>query len=273
MKYAIGFIGAGRMASALIRGLIQRGVCDAGEIVACARSEAGRERASRELGVAALASAAEVAASADVLVLAVKPKDVPALFEAEGLSLEPRHLLISIAAGIRTDTLMSYVPDSRVVRVMPNHCCAVLEGAAGYARGNAGEGDLEIVEKIFSATGLAVEVAEGDMDAVTGVSGSSPAFMYMFARGIADAGVAAGLSEEAALRLAAQSLVGAGRMLLESGKTPERLVDDVCSPGGTTAEGVKALAAGGFEGLVSKAVDASIRRSIEMSLSARAPKR
>ncbi|MDR3283048.1 MAG: pyrroline-5-carboxylate reductase [Candidatus Methanoplasma sp.] len=261
---SIGFIGAGRMAEAMIKGLIARGVYSKDDVVACAPSEETRKRVS-SLGVGMYESAGEVAGLADILVLAVKPKHVQGLFESEGLKLKKSHLLISIAAGITIETLKSYVPDSRIVRVMPNHCCAVLEGAAGFARGNATDDDIELVKRIFSATGLAVEVRERDMDAVTGVSGSSPAFVYMFLRAVVKAGTGAGLTEDVATKLAAQSLVGAGRMALETGMTPEALVDNVCSPGGTTIEGVKVLDAGGFEELVEKAVSASVERSKEMS--------
>ncbi|MDR3205617.1 MAG: pyrroline-5-carboxylate reductase [Candidatus Methanoplasma sp.] len=261
---SIGFIGAGRMAEAMIRGLIARGVYPKEDIAACAPSEETRKRVSG-LGVAMYESADEVARLAKVLVLAVKPKHVKGLFEDEGLRLGKDHLLISIAAGITIETLSSYVPDSRIVRVMPNHCCAVLEGAAGFARGNATDDDVRLVERIFSATGLAEEVREEDIDAVTGVSGSSPAFVYMFLKGVVRAGTDAGLTKEAATKLAAQSLIGAGKMALEAGMTPEALVDNVCSPGGTTIEGVKILDSGGFEELVRKAVAASIERSKEMS--------
>jgi pyrroline-5-carboxylate reductase len=265
MTVKIGFIGAGRMAEATIKGLIAKNVFSKDEIIACAPSETTRARVSGNIGIKMYGTAAEVAEKAEIIILAVKPKQIQPLFVEEGLELGADHLLISIAAGITIDTLKSYVPDSRIVRVMPNHCCLVLEGAAGYARGNATNADIDAVKRIFSAIGLAAEVEEKDMDAVTGVSGSSPAFMYMFLRAVIKAGVDNGLTEEAAKELAAQSMIGAGRMALESGKDPEELVDNVCSPGGTTIEGVKVLNEGKLEDLVYKAVVASIRRSEEMS--------
>ncbi|MDR2845874.1 MAG: pyrroline-5-carboxylate reductase [Candidatus Methanoplasma sp.] len=265
MTVKIGFVGAGRMAEATIRGLIAKNVFSKDEIIACAPSETTRVRVSRDVGIKVYETAAEVVEKTNIIVLAVKPKQIQSLFVTEGLKLGAEHLLISIAAGITIDTLKTYVPDSRIVRVMPNHCCLVLEGAAGYARGNATDRDIETVKKVFSAIGLAAEVREEDMDAVTGVSGSSPAFMYMFLRAVIKAGVDNGLTEEAAKELAAQSMIGAGKMALASGKGPEELVDNVCSPGGTTIEGVKVLNEGGLEALVYKAVEASIRRSEEMS--------
>ena len=265
MVTKIGFIGAGRMASAMISGLIAKGVYTKDEIVACAPSRATRAKVSGAYGIRMFATAAEAAREADVLILAIKPQKIPALFTEEKLVLGANHLLVSIAAGVKISTLTSYVPDARIVRVMPNHCCMVLEGASGYVRGtNATDGDMATVNRILSALGSAVEVSECDLLAVTGVSGSSPAYIYMMAHAIADAGVLAGLSREAANTLAAQSLVGAGRMLLESGMTAEQLVDGVCSPGGTTIEGVKVLKEQGFEEIVVDAVNASIRRAEEM---------
>jgi pyrroline-5-carboxylate reductase len=265
MTIKIGFIGAGRMAGAMIKGLIEKKVYNIDEIIACAPTEDTRNKISQSYGIDTYKNAAEVAKKADILILAIKPKQIPALFEEEHLKLGHNHLLISIAAGVKINTLNQYVPDSRIIRVMPNHCCMVLEGASGYVGGtNATEEDMHITNAIFSALGLAVEVRECDLDAVTGVSGSSPAFMYMMIRAISDSGVLSGLPRKAATELAAQSMIGAGRMILESGMTPEQLIDGVCSPGGTTIEGVKVLNDQGFESTVVEAVNSSIRRSIEM---------
>lgn len=265
MTVKIGFIGAGRMAGAMIKGLIVKNIYSKDEIVACAPTDTTRTRVAGEYGIKMYETAAEIAKEADILVLAVKPKHVPDLFEKEHLTLGPQHLLISIAAGVKIETLNSYVPDSRIVRVMPNHCCMVLEGASGYVKGtNATEKDMKTVNTILSALGLAVEVRECDLDAVTGVSGSSPAYIYMMIRAIADAGVLAGLTRKTSVELAAQSMIGAGKMILESGMTPEQLIDGVCSPGGTTIEGVNVLKNNDFESIVIDAVNASIKRSIEM---------
>lgn len=265
MKAKIGFIGAGRMANAMIGGLISKNVYSKDEIIACAPSNSTRERVTEKYGIRMYETAAEIAEIADVLVLAVKPKHIPGLFEKEKLALGTRHLLISIAAGVKIETLNSYVPDSRIIRVMPNHCCMVLEGASGYVRGtNATDRDMKTVVKILSALGLAVEVNECDLDAVTGVSGSSPAYMYMMIKAIADSGVLAGLTRKTSIELASQSMIGAGKMVLESGMTPEQLVNEVCSPGGTTIEGVNVLKNNDFESIVIDAVNASIKKSMEM---------
>lgn len=262
MAGKIGFIGAGRMAGAMIDGLIAKGVYSKDEIVACAPTEETRKRMCQRAGIAMYSDASEIAPLCDVLVYAAKPKNVPEVF---GSLKASGKLVVSIAAGVKLKTYMSYVPDARFVRVMPNHCCMVLEGASGYVMGDGCTAqDEETVVRILSATGLCVKVREEDLDAVTGVSGSSPAFLYMALRGLVEAGKKYGLTEEQALRLAAQSMVGAGRMALESGMTLDALIDGVCSPGGTTIEGVKSLEKDGFEEAMVRAVDATVARSIEM---------
>jgi len=266
MAGKIGFIGAGRMAEAMIGGLISKKVYSENDIIACAPSEETRKRISERYGIQMYGTINEISPLAETLVLAVKPKHVKGVLVDESPKLNSDHLLISIVAGIKIKTLNSYVPDCKIVRVMPNHCCMVLEGAAGYTPGKGvKKEDMVTVKNILTALGLAVEVEEKDMDAVTGVCGSSPAFAYMFIRAIAEVGMKNGLSEEQSLELAAQSMIGAGRMVLNSDKTPAELVDNVCSPGGTTIEGVKVLNDLDFENTVSKAIEAVIRRSKEMS--------
>lgn len=209
--------------------------------------------------------ASEIVPLTNITVIACKPKNIPQLFTDEGLAVPEGHLLISIAAGVKIRTLASYAPSAKIVRVMPNHCSMVMQGASGYVLGpGCTEEDRKTVEKIFGASGLCVEVREEDLDAVTGIAGSSPAFIYMFARALVDSGMKYGLTEEQSLRLAAQSLIGAGCMIFDSGKTLGELIDGVCSPGGTTIEGVKVLENEGFEKIVGKCVDATVARSIEM---------
>jgi len=254
------------MTEAMIKGLISKNAYPKEDIIACAPSESTRRRVSENLGISMYENAHEIADLADVLVLAVKPKQIQGVLKDEIPHLTSDHLLISIAAGVRIDTLNSYVPDCKIVRVMPNHCCMVLEGAAGYTLGRGvTKKDEDFVKKILAALGLAVKVKEEDMDAVAGVCGSLPAFAYMFIRAVAETGVKNGLSEETALELAAQSVIGAGKMVLESGKTPAELIDGVCSPGGATIEGVKVLNEKDFEKITSESIEAVIRRSKEMS--------
>ncbi|MCQ2079816.1 MAG: pyrroline-5-carboxylate reductase [archaeon] len=265
MAAKIGFIGAGRMAGAMIEGLIAKNVYSKDEIIACAPTEATRNRMTQKCGIKMYEKATDMVDLADVLVLAIKPKYIASLFKDEGVRLGRNHLLISIAAGVKLKALQSYAPESRIVRVMPNHCCMVLEGAAGFVMGEGcTESDRSTVNTVLSAIGLAAEVREEDLDAVTGICGSSPAYLYMAAHALIEAGMKYGLTEEQATVLAAQSMIGAGKMVLQSGMKTDALVDGVCSPGGTTIEGVKVLREEHFENAMIHCVDACVKRSIEM---------
>jgi len=262
MTTKIGFIGAGRMAGTMIAGLIRQMTYSPDEIVACAPSSSTRKKITEQTGIRMFKSASEIAGMTDTLVLAVGPKTVPDLFEKEELRLGGRHLLISIVAGVSIETLKSYVPDTRIIRVMPNHCCMVLEGASGYTVDNrCTDKDRKTAENIFKSLGRAVEVKETDMGAVTGVSGSSPAFMYMFLRALIDGAVLRGLPRGTATELAAQTMVGAGKMVLESGMSVDNLIDSVCSPGGATAEGVKVLEEKDMESILVDAVNATVKKA------------
>ena len=251
MSASIGFIGAGKMAEALIGGLIAKGVFVKDEIVACAPSESTRQRVSGNHGIRMYGTAKEVCRESEIVVLAVKPKQVPEVFE-EGLDLDGK--------------MLGYAPNAKNVRVMPNHCCMVLEGAMGYCCGpSVTDDDRERVASILGAVGLAAEVGEEYMDAITGIAGSSPAFLYMVIDAMADAGVLNGLSRADSIRLAAQSMLGASKMVLETGKHPDVLRDEVCSPGGTTIVGVRAAEDMGLRSAMIAAIDSTIERSREMS--------
>jgi len=266
MSAGIGFIGAGKMAEALIGGLIAKKVFSKDEIIACAPSEKTRKHIKSTYGVTMYKTAAEVVDKTDLIVLAVKPKNVDALFKVEGVKIGKGKMLISIVAGLTLDKMNSYVPEAKKIRVMPNHCCMVLEGAMGYTCDpTMSETDKKRVSKILSAVGLAVEVPESQMEAVTGIAGSSPAFLYMVIDAMADAGVLNGLSRDQAVKLAAQSMLGSAKMVLETGKHPDQLRDEVCSPGGTTIVGVKILEDLGMRSAMSSAVDGTIARAREMS--------
>ena len=266
MAYKIAFIGAGKMAEALIGGLISKGVFAKEEIVACAPSETTRKHVSDTYGIDMFQHASDVIGSAELVVLAVKPKQVPKVFSEKGVSMNSDQTLISIVAGLPIHKLESYVPESKIVRVMPNHCCMVLEGAMGYTCGPGMTADeKEGISRILCSTGLAVEVSEDYMDAITGIAGSSPAFMYMIIDAMADAGVLNGLSRADAIKLAAQSMLGAAKMVLDTGKHPDQLKDEVCSPAGTTIVGVKTLEDKGLRSAMIAAVDNTVAKSREMS--------
>lgn len=251
------------MAEALVGGLLSKNVFASGEIVACAPSQSTRDRVSAEFGIRVMETARQVCAESGIVVLAVKPKHVPDVF-AEGLDLSGK-VLISIVAGLTVAKLRSYVPDAKIVRVMPNHCCMVLEGAMGYCCDGLDASEKEEVKGILEAVGLAVEVDEGYMDAITGIAGSSPAFLYMVIDAMADAGVKNGLARADAIRLAAQSMLGAAKMVLDTGKHPDVLKDEVCSPAGTTIVGVCAAEDMGLRAAMIAAIDSTIQKSREMS--------
>ena len=173
---------------------------------------------------------------------------------------------MSIVAGLTLAKMEHYVPGAKIVRVMPNHCCQVLEGAMGYTCGpNLTDEDRENLDVLFNAVGIAVEVPEEYIDAITGISGSSPAFMYMIIDAMADAGVMAGLRRDDSIELAAQSMLGAAKMVLETGKHPDQLKDEVCSPGGTTIVGVNTLEQYGIRGAMIAAITDTIEKSKELS--------
>lgn len=260
----IAFIGAGKMAEALIGGLIAKQVFTRDEIVACAPSESTRSKVSAAYGIKVFETAKEACRDAGIIVLAVKPKHVPDVF-AEGLDLNGK-MIVSIVAGLTLCKLKSYVPDAKIVRVMPNHCCMVLEGAMGYCcDASVTDSDKRMVAGILESVGLSVEVGEEYMDAITGIAGSSPAFMYLVIDAMADAGVLNGLSRADSVRLAAQSMLGAAKMVLETGKHPDVLRDEVCSPGGTTIVGVRAAEDMGLRSAVIAAIDSTIEKSRQMS--------
>lgn len=266
MSVQIGFIGAGKMAEALIGGLVSKNVFSKDEIIACAPSQLTRDRVESIYGIKMYEKATDVVSKADIIVLAVKPKNVQDLFEKEKVTIGKGKILISIVAGLTLTKMNYYVPDAKKVRVMPNHCCMVLEGAMGYTCDPSMESaDVKRVNEILSSVGLAIEVPESQMDAVTGIAGSSPAFLYMVIDAMAEAGVLNGLSRDQAVELAAQSMLGSAKMVLETKKHPEQLRDEVCSPGGTTIVGVKILEDLGLRSAIASAVDGTIAKSREMS--------
>ena len=265
MTAKIGFIGAGKMATAMIEGLLSKGLYSKDEIIACSRNQATKDRVSKELGIEVTTDASKVFSSADVIVLAVKPNQIEGILTTNSAANSTKKLLISIAAGIKIGTLEKYVPDSRIIRVMPNVCCTVLESASSYTLGTkATEDDRQCVKRILEAIGIAFEVPESKIDAVTGLSGSSPAYMFMVIDALADGGVLMGLPRDVALKLAAQTMLGSAKTVLETGKHPEDLKDSVCSPGGTTIEGVKVLEDYGMRAAFISAVQASAEKSKEL---------
>jgi pyrroline-5-carboxylate reductase len=260
----IGFIGSGRMASALLEGILRAGIASAADIVLTDKIPAASEELARRTGTGPRASNAEVVAEAEVLILCVKPGDVPqALREAGDLSGK---LLVSIAAGVPLRRLQEWAAGNpRLIRVMPNTPALIGQGAAAYAPGEgATEEDMAVADRIFGATGVAVRVKEELLDAVTGLSGSGPAFVYTVIEALADGGVLMGLPREIALRLASQTVLGSAAMVLQTGMHPAQLRDQVASPGGTTMAGLEALEDAGLRAALIGAVRAATERSGEL---------
>jgi pyrroline-5-carboxylate reductase len=262
-----GFIGAGKMATALAQGMIRAGVVAPGDVTASDPSPQARSALAAATGAGVSNANVEVARRSDVLVLAVKPQGMAAVLEELAPVVTGDHLVISVAAGVPLATLATALgPDARLVRVMPNTPALVGEGAAGYCLGlNATPADDATVRRCLGAVGRAVAVPESLIDAVTGLSGSGPAFVYVLIEALADGGVRVGLPRETALALAAQTVLGAAKMVLETGLHPGLLKDQVASPGGTTIAGLHALERGGFRGTLIDAVEAATRRAKELS--------
>ncbi len=268
-KLKIGFLGAGRMATALARGFIRADLVSAREVLASDPSPAARAAFTQETGARTAASNAEVAGFAPVLVLAVKPDQVGAVLEEIRSEFTSKHLLLSIAAGVPLARLEAGLDaNARVIRLMPNTPALVGSSATGFALGkSATRGDSELALKLFSAVGLAFPLKESLLDAVTGLSGSGPAYVYLVIEALSDGGVAAGLPREVATRLAAQTVLGSARMVLETGFHPGALKDMVTSPGGTTIEGLHELEKGKLRGTLISAVRAATEKSRKLGAS------
>lgn len=262
----VGFIGAGKMATALAHGLCRAGFTTPDHILASDVVPAAREHFSRISGAKAVESNVDVAGKSEIVVFAVKPQQFKSVLTELKPHLTPRHLLISIAAGIPLETMADVLgKDRRLVRVMPNTPCLVGTSASAFCLGGTATAeDGKLVETLLSAVGIAVALPEPLLDAVTGLSGSGPAFVYVIIEALADGGVRMGLPRDVALRLAAQTVLGSARMVLETKEHPGALKDAVASPGGTTIAGLHELERGGLRGCLMNAVEAATRRSQEL---------
>lgn len=271
----IGFIGAGQMGEALIRGFCKSGVSSVEQISASVRSF-DRQRALSNLGLrvygnALEGGAADLAANSEIIFLGVKPQYLDTILEALKPHILPSHLVISIAAGIRVASLEAALPEgTRVMRVMPNTPCLIGQAASAYVVGtHATDDDAQKTYALMSSVGLALSVEERMMDAVTGLSGSGPAYVFIIVEALADGAVAAGLPRDKAMALAAQTVAGAARMIFESSEDgsithPAVLKDKVASPAGTTINGIAELETSGVRGALIRAVRASAKRSEEL---------
>jgi len=262
----IAFLGAGNMAEALVKGLLRAGIAAQADVVCAEPRLDRREELAKRYGVTALASNLEAAEQADVVVLSVKPQTMDDLLEEIAPAIDHRKLVISIAAGISIHAIARKLGAGvRIVRTMPNTPALVGAGATALARGaHATDADLGEAKRLFEAVGIAHVVDEHLLDAVTGLSGSGPAFVFLAIEALADGGVKVGLARPVAMALAAQTVMGAAKLVLETGEHPGRLKDQVTSPGGTAIAGVHALEDGGLRAALIAAVDAATRRSREL---------
>ena len=266
------FLGTGNMAEALLKGLLREGTADPEELVCAEPRPERREEIADRYGVEVTADNRAAAALADLLLLSVKPQVMDAVLAEIAPVVDGRKLVVSIAAGVPAAAIARRLPAARIVRTMPNTPALVGAGATALARGpNATEEDMTVARALFEAVGTVVVVDEPLLDAVTGLSGSGPAFVFMAIEALADGGVKAGLPRAAALSLAAQTVLGAARLVLESGRHPGELKDQVTSPAGTTIAGVQALEARGFRAALMEAVEAAARRSRELGEMAAKP--
>jgi pyrroline-5-carboxylate reductase len=264
----VGFIGAGNMAAALVRGLLHGGAfLSAQNVCVSATTRTRLDRlAAEHKGIVTTTSNAEICAFSDVIVLAVKPQIVDKVLGQISPHLRDGMLVVSVAAGISTAAIESKLPRGvRVVRAMPNTAATVLAGATAICRGaHANDDDVEFAERFFGLVGRTVVLDESLIDAVTGLSGSGPAYVMLMIEALADGGVKVGLHRDTALMLAAQTVYGSAKLLLETGEHPGRLKDMVTSPGGTAIAGLHTLEAGGLRTTLINAVEAASRRASEL---------
>lgn len=261
----LGIIGGGMMAYSIVRGLLAAGLLDPERIIV---SDLNPERLAlieKSCNVVTTADNLDVVRRSTVVLLAVKPQSMTALLKEIQPVSGPDTLYVSIAAGVTTSALYAGLGAGRIIRVMPNTAAQVQASATAICRGaNATDDDLGVVLKLFEALGVAVVVDEALMDAVTGLSGSGPAYMYLVIEALADAGVRNGLARVTALKLAAQTCAGAAKMVLDTGEHPGVLKDQVTSPGGTTINGLYRLEKRGVRSAIIDAVSAAVARSREL---------
>ena len=265
-SHTIGFVGAGNMAEALIRGLVRGGHIAADRIHASGPRRERLDELRTAYAIHVTTDNREVARTCSLVVLAVKPQILDKVLREIGDQLKPGTLVVSIAAGVDTEAIETAVAEGvRVVRAMPNTPALVGAGATAISPGrHAGEADLATAKALFDAVGITVTLDETHLDAVTGLSGSGPAYIFLILEALSDAGVKVGLSRRNAQRLAAQTVMGSAKMLLETDEHVGRLKDMVTSPGGTAIAGLHTLEEGGLRTTLINAVETATKRAREL---------
>ena len=258
MNYKIGFIGCGNMASAIIQGIVKKTDIKNEEIIVSDASEVAISKAADNIGVNATLSNTRVVSESDVLFLSVKPQFYETVLNEIKDKVSPSQIIVTIAPGKTLAWIQSILGDNvKVVRTMPNTPALVGEGVTGVCRNaNVTDEDFTYVMGLLSSFGMTEAIPESLMDVCVSVSGSSPAYVFMFIEAMADAAVADGMPRDKAYKFAAQSVLGSAKMVLETGKHPGELKDMVCSPGGTTIEAVRVLEDKGFRSAVIEAMKA-----------------
>lgn len=262
-----GFIGLGNMAAAMIGGMLEKGLAKPKEIIGSSKTGATRDKIKERFNITVVPDNRQTAREADLLFLAVKPLILPEVIAEIRDVVREDTLIVSIAAGKTLSWLKAAFdrPELKILRCMPNTPALVLEGCTGVCAGDEVPPEaVERVVKLMEAFGRAGVVPERLMDAVAGISGSSPAYVFLFIEALADAGVAAGMPRKQAYEFSAQAVLGSARLVLETGLHPGELKDMVCSPGGTTIEAVKVLEERGFRGAVMDAAAACIEKAGRM---------
>lgn len=262
----LGFLGSGNMATALVGGLVAGAVLPPDRILASDVKGERLEQLATEFGIRTTMDNHQLLRESDVVVLAVKPQVIDRVLTEIGADVRPDQLVISVAAGVPIEALEGRLPPgSHVVRAMPNTPATVLAGATAVAGGaHASADDLRVARELFEAVGRVVVLDESLLDAVTGLSGSGPAYVMLIIEALADGGVKVGLHRDTALLLAAQTVFGAAKLLLETGEHPGRLKDMVTSPGGTAIAGLHTLESGALRKTLIDAVECATERAAEL---------
>jgi len=267
MNFKVGFIGCGNMGKAFLKGILSSQMIKNEETYVFEKYNS--EEIKKEFGINLVQSENELVQNTDVIFLAIKPNDYFTVLKKIRKDITENKIIITMAPGISIESVEKAIFNgknkAKVIRTMPNLPLMIGEGCIAYSFGEAiTDEEKEFLSTLFKKIGVSIEIKEVLFDAVIGASGSSPAFVYMFIEALADGAVLGGLPRKDAYKLVAQTVVGCGKMVLETGKHPGELKDNVCSPGGTTIEGVKTLEEEGFRGAVIKAVTDTIEKSIKM---------
>lgn len=266
MKYKLGIIGAGKIGEAILAGAFAKHLFAPEEVILSVRTESHRQDLETHYGVAVTLDNGALAAESEIILLSVKPKAIVDIVNEISSRLKPGTLLISTAAGVPLEVIESRVPGFvAVVRTMPNLAVSVGEGMTGISCGrNVSPEQIRIAEGLFGAVGRAVTLEESHMDAVTGLSGSGPAYIYIVIEALADGGVKMGLPRDVAIQLAAQTVLGAAKTVLETGEHPAKLKDQVTTPAGVTIDGILELEEGGLRVTLIKSVVKATERARQL---------